>query len=157
VTRLARPRKRPCPSCPYRRDVPSGIWAASEYDALAGYDGDTTAQVTAAAYSVLFCHQVNGAVCAGWAGCHDMDENLAIRLAHRIVDVVFLRQYTTGVPLFGSGAEAAAHGKRDIRRPGPAAQRLRVKVATARALRGDPVIFDPPRRRPRRTPGRTGK
>jgi hypothetical protein len=37
----ARPRKTPCSTCPYRRDAPSGLWAASEYDLLPGLDGTT--------------------------------------------------------------------------------------------------------------------
>jgi hypothetical protein len=141
MPRKARPRKRPCSSCPYRRGVPSGIWAPEEYEALRKYDLDTGAQAMAGAYGVLFCHQVNGAVCAGWAGCHDMDENLGIRLAHTRVDVVFLRSYTTDVPLFGSGAEAAEHGLRDVDHPSRAARQLKAKITEARALRGQPVKY----------------
>lgn len=135
------PRDRPCPTCPYRRGVPSGIWAAEEYDALAKYDGTTGDQAQAGAYAVLFCHQLTGHVCAGWAGCHDMDENLAIRLAHRTVDVGALRGYTCPVPLFSSGAEAAEHGKRDIENPPPAALRARDKVIASRARHGHPARF----------------
>jgi hypothetical protein len=121
--------------------VPSGIWAPEEYEALRKYDLDTTGQAEAKAYGVLFCHQVNGAVCAGWAACHDMDENLGLRLAHNLVDVVFTRAYTTDVPVFGSGAEAAEHGLRDVDNPSPAAERLKAKIVAARAAAGDPVKY----------------
>lgn len=32
MTGPLRPRPRPCRSCPYRRDCPSGVWAAETYD-----------------------------------------------------------------------------------------------------------------------------
>lgn len=38
------PAPQPCASCPYRRDVPSGIWAAEEYAKLPAYDADTPFQ-----------------------------------------------------------------------------------------------------------------
>ena len=65
-------RKTPCPSCPYRRDVPSGIWDASEYDKLPGYDGDVPDQLTAGAFGLFHCHSQQENLCAGWVGCHDM-------------------------------------------------------------------------------------
>ena len=113
-------RPRPCPSCPYRRDVPSGIWAAEEYAKLPLYDQPTWAQPT----RMFACHSAPAKVCAGWAGCHDMGESLAARLAvsrREISPDIF--GYTTAVPLFGSGAEAAEHGMRDLGTPGPEAQR----------------------------------
>ena len=36
------PAKSPCGSCPYRQDVPSGVWAASEYEKLPAYDAPET-------------------------------------------------------------------------------------------------------------------
>jgi hypothetical protein len=116
------PRKRPCTSCPYRRDVPSGLWEAHEYDKLGSYDGDTAAQAMAGAFRPFFCHTKDGHLCAGWVGCHNMHENLAIRM-HGDVDYDAVLNYRSPIPLFASGAEAAAHGKRDIANPGPAARR----------------------------------
>lgn len=142
MTRKARPRKRPCATCPYRRDVPSAIWSAEEYDRLPGYDLDTGGQAEAGAVSVLFCHQATGHVCAGWAGCHDMPENLAIRLTHRILDIPALLAYISPVPLFSSGKEAAEHGKRDIGHPTRRALAAQAKVVTARQARGQPVQFE---------------
>ncbi|MEV6909068.1 DUF6283 family protein [Amycolatopsis sp. NPDC051071] len=43
---LGPPAEAPCRSCPYRRDVPSGVWDISEYEKLARYDRDTGEQPT---------------------------------------------------------------------------------------------------------------
>jgi uncharacterized protein DUF6283 len=130
------PRKRPCASCPYRRDVPSGLWEAHEYDKLGSYDGDTAVQAIAGAFKAFFCHTKDGHLCAGWVGCHDMHENLAIRM-HDGVDYDAVLNYRSPVPLFASGAEAAAHGKRDIANPGPEAQRKIEQLIRARQRNGE--------------------
>lgn len=126
-------RPRPCPSCPYRRDVPSGIWAAEEYDKLPQFDGDTGEQLNAGAFALFHCHSTPAKLCAGWVGCHDMDENLAVRMNARDIDPA-VYEYSCPVPLFDSGAEAAEHGKRDVAAPGPQAVRkardvLRLKAS----------------------------
>lgn len=115
-------RKRPCGTCPYRRDVPSGIWSAAEYAKLARYDNDVPDQLMAGATRLFDCHQRTGELCAGWVGCHDMDNNLALRLAGDDIDPAVF-DYVSPVPLFATGAEAAAHGMRDIEAPGRAARR----------------------------------
>lgn len=118
---LRAPAPNPCGSCPYRRDVPSGVWAVEEYEKLPTYDGETFEQPPAA----FFCHQQNGRLCAGWVGCHDMDQNLAIRflgLKHPELAQAAV-EYECAVPLFTSGAEAALHGMRDIKAPTEAARR----------------------------------
>ena len=114
-------RQSPCSSCPYRRDVPSGVWEESEYEKLPVYDGETTAQVEAGAFGLFHCHRTPDFLCAGWVGCHDMVNNFAVRLhAHQVDPAIY--DYESSVPLFSSGAEAAAHGMRDIEEPGDAAQ-----------------------------------
>ena len=40
-------RVRPCPTCPYRRNCPSGLWDASEYARLIDYDGEIGDQAMA--------------------------------------------------------------------------------------------------------------
>lgn len=134
-----RPRERPCSSCPYRRGVPSGIWSADEYDLLPLFDGATGEQALAGAFHPLQCHQADGQLCAGWTGCHDMAENLAIRLHAAELDIPAILDYLCPVPLFSSGAEAAEHGKRDIEDPSPAARAVIAKLARLRAMRGRPV------------------
>ena len=129
-------RPRPCPSCPYRRDVPSGIWAAEEYDKLPGYDGDIPDQLAGRAMGLFRCHSTPQNLCAGWAGCHDMDNNLAVRLASRDIDPA-IYDYRSPVPLFASGAEAAEHGKREIAEPGERANRKARQIRRLQAARRD--------------------
>lgn len=136
-TALAGPAPQPCSSCPYRRDVPSGIWAPSEYRKLPAYDQPTWNQPTAP----FQCHQ-NAAgddrarLCSGWVGCHGT-ELLALRLAaaaRRLsgpaLDATIT--YTSPVPLFESGSAAMEHGMRDIVNPGPAAVKAIAKIRRRR-------------------------
>jgi hypothetical protein len=127
------PAPRPCDSCPYRLDVPSGIWHPDEYRNLPLYDEDTAYQPT----NVFLCHQQNGRVCAGWAGCHDGEHLLALRLAVAFGtltpdDVEAVIDYVSPIPLWSSGVEAAEHGMADIPKPGVDAQRAIDKLARRR-------------------------
>lgn len=133
MSAIGAPAPRPCQSCPYRRDVPSGLWDAEEYAKLPLYDLPTGEQPG----GLFQCHQ-NGAhddrarVCAGWVGCHGF-ELLALRLAvsGRRLDPSVL-DYTTTVPLFDSGAQAALHGMADLESPGLDAIALVEKIITQR-------------------------
>lgn len=125
------PTKAPCRSCPYRRDVPSGVWDASEYEKLPLYDGTTSEQLEAGAMGAFYCHRDDGRLCAGWVGCHDMNESLGLRLASRHLseaEIDAALDYVSPVPLFASGAEAAAHGLSDIQEPGEAARRAIMRL-----------------------------
>jgi Family of unknown function (DUF6283) len=138
------PRPNPCPSCPYRRDVPSGVWDASEYDKLTTYDGEIHEQVINGATAAFGCHQADGSLCAGWVGHRERPSDLlAVRLGvlNGSMDPE-VYDYRTRVPLFESGAQAALHGKREITDPGERARAAALKVATVRAMRGDPVRYD---------------
>ena len=104
--------KVPCRSCPYRADVPSGVWAAHEYDKLPGYDGTMPEQVEAGALGAFMCHQQDGQLCAGWVGCHGAYELIALRMVADLDPTVWT--YRSPVPLFASGAEAAAHGLPEV-------------------------------------------
>lgn len=135
-------RQSPCSSCPYRRDVPSGIWAASEYEKLPPYDGETWEQAEAGATGLFFCHRTPDFLCAGWTGCHDMDDNLAMRLHARRQDVnPEVYDYVSPVPLFATGAEAAAHGLRDLSEPNDTAQAKvrQLERVVARRSKGEGV------------------
>lgn len=132
------PAKNPCKTCPYREDVPSGVWAAEEYAKLPAYDEPTYAQPP----KLFQCH-VNdhdddrARVCAGWAGCHDMDESMALRIAVVSGEITpetakAIVDYVSPVPLFASGAEAAAHGMREIEDPSPEAIAATNKIARTR-------------------------
>ncbi|MFI1376040.1 DUF6283 family protein [Streptomyces longwoodensis] len=136
---LRPPAQRPCESCPYRRDVPAGIWASEEYAKLRRYDADTPDQPT----GLFQCHQADAdstvrRVCAGWAGCHEGRGLLALRLAlleGRIDEATFeaVADYTSPVPLFFSGSEAAAHGETGIDAPTEEARRLIDKITRTRS------------------------
>jgi hypothetical protein len=89
----------------------------------------------AGASAPFFCHQQDGHLCAGWVGCHDMHENLAVRVHPGPIDYDAVLGYQCPVPLFASGAEAAAHGKRDITNPGQAARRKIRQLFTQRDRR----------------------
>lgn len=109
------PAKNPCGSCPYRKDVPPGVWSAEEYEKLPPYDGETFEQPI----GMFLCHRQDGHLCAGWVATHDMQQSLSFRLAATFEGVTDewvdgILDYTTDVPLFDSGREAAAHGLSDM-------------------------------------------
>jgi hypothetical protein len=115
--------KAPCKSCPYRQDVPSGVWAQEEYETLPKYDGEIIEQLMNGGTALFMCHQQDGNLCAGWLATHGSDNLLALRLnAGKLKDEVW--GYTTKVPVFASGAEAAAHGMAEIEEPGEKAKRV---------------------------------
>ncbi|MFD7972971.1 DUF6283 family protein [Streptomyces clavifer] len=132
------PTPRPCDSCPYRRDVPSGIWAVEEYEKLRRYDVPTPEQPAA----VFLCHQNDrgsetSRLCSGWLGCHDTHHLLALRIAalDGTLDTTNLEAavtYETSVPLFATGNEAADHGEAAIAAPGPDAVRFMDKITRVR-------------------------
>jgi hypothetical protein len=128
------PAANPCGSCPYRRDVPSGVWDAEEYEKLPEYDNDTATQPP----GVFLCHQQNGRACAGWAGCHDMTQSLGVRLAcsvGAIEDVDAFFDFKTDIPLWATGEEAAAHGVESIQAPDAEAQKIIDKLLAKRNRR----------------------
>lgn len=128
-------RGRPCPSCPYRLDVPSGVWSPAEYVKLPAWDGDIAEQLYAGGADRVFsCHSTPDLLCAGWVGHReDPSDLLAIRLgvARGDIDPSVL-DYRSPVPLFDSGAAAAAHGCRDIEQPGDAAREAIAKIVRVR-------------------------
>lgn len=133
-SRAYRPADLPCPSCPYRRDVPSGVWTDAEYDKLPGYDESTPFQPV----RVFMCHQQNGRLCAGWVGCHDVDHLLSLRIAVAdgsltVDDMQATADYVCPVELWGSGAEAAEHGKADVGWPDREAREVIAKVTRRQA------------------------
>lgn len=105
----------PCRACPYRRDVPSGVWSANEYAKLEDYDRETGAQPMAS----FACHATPKRLCAGWATCHGYSL-LALRF-ESLINRKRVEIPKETVPLFTSGKEAADHGRRDIENPSPEA------------------------------------
>lgn len=116
------PAPHPCGSCPYRRDVASGVWHQEEYEKLPRYDGPTGEQPP----RMFMCHQQDGCLCAGWTATHDMEESLGFRIAAaegRITDIDAVLDYETTTPLFDTGAEAAEHGLANLLAPDEKARR----------------------------------
>jgi hypothetical protein len=96
-------RQQPCEACPYRKDVPPGVWVADEYAKLPPYDAETFNQPVAA----FMCHATPAFYCNGWAIVHSGRghdrELLALRLHPCEIP-------EAKVPMFASGFEAAQHG-----------------------------------------------
>lgn len=136
---------RPCSTCPYRLDVPSGVWGADEYAKLPRYDGDLVRQMLAGAASAFDCHhKPYGLLCSGWVGAHGPGNLLALRVLGtggdgRVLDPA-VWSYESPVPLFASGAAAAMHGLRDIADPGPAARAAMARIASSRARSAVPLV-----------------
>jgi hypothetical protein len=117
-------RTQPCEFCPYRRDTPSGVWSAEEYEKLRDYDKPTGEQP----FATFQCHATPDFYCHGWAVVHGAQEGPHALLAFRIWPPTGNVIPDPAVPLFGSGGEAADHGERDIDNPDPAAFRAVVKL-----------------------------
>jgi len=94
------------------------VWAADEYEKLPRYDVDTAYQP----WHVFECHQGDGAICAGWLACHGPYDLLGVRIGVATGTVhPSVTEFSTDVEVFGSGAEAAAHGVAEIDCPSPEA------------------------------------
>jgi hypothetical protein len=110
-------KRRPCPQCPYRCDVPSGVWAHFEYEKLRLYDAPTGDQPP----SAFACHARPEQLCHGWAVVHTSRGHAYDLLALRLRPPEPIPK--PAVPLFASGNEAADHGQRDIDTPSDEAQK----------------------------------
>ncbi|MGA5425189.1 DUF6283 family protein [Streptomyces lavendulocolor] len=96
---------------------------SEEYEKLRRYDADTPDQPL----RQFQCHQSDAGgdsrrTCAGWAGCHNAEHLLGLRLAvldGRIDTTTYQAavNYQSPVPLFTSGGEAADHGQKGIDAP----------------------------------------
>lgn len=132
-----RARTQPCESCPYRKDVPSGVWAPSEYRKLLDYDRPTGEQPL----EPFACHTSPDWFCTGWLVCHGAKpkrgyELLSIRFVESFKGVrVRIPRPEAVVPLFASGEEAALHGMKGIARPPRAARDMIAKLITTRVKR----------------------
>lgn len=112
--------REPCASCPYRQDVPSGVWSREEYLKLPDYDGSILHQLMRGAMGMFMCHQRDGRLCAGWLACHGAGQLAAMRFVAVNEPEVDPRvwDYDCETPLWASGEEACEHGLRDIEAPG---------------------------------------
>ncbi len=120
TTRTKTVRPQACEACPYRKDVPSGVWSANEYAKLVDYDKPIVEQPAAP----FACHASPDRLCHGWACCHGGSENGSLAL-------LFIGRPELPKPsaeLFASGTEAALHGIRDVANPKAAARRMMAKL-----------------------------
>ncbi len=123
------PRADPCPSCPYRKNCPSGVWHQAEYVKLVAYDADTSSQPL----GVFMCHDARdgNTMCRGWLDTHDKGQLLSLRLAviqGHVTETIF-ELPPSGTSVFGSGAEAAKYGMRDIPAPSVKAKKVITKIS----------------------------
>lgn len=123
-------RSKPCLACPYRTDVPSGVWSYHEYEKLRPYDEETMSQP----FAPFMCHATPEAFCNGWAVVHSSRGNEFDLIALRIGRVV--PPEPSNISLFSSGNEAADHGQADLEDPSDeskmVAQRLMSKYERLR-------------------------
>lgn len=103
-------RPKPCHSCPYRQDVPSGVWDHDEYEKLRTYDAPTFAQPVGG----FACHSTPQMYCNGWAIVHTSrgHENDLLALRFNPCEIP-----EPVVPMFESGTAAADHGQREVETP----------------------------------------
>jgi hypothetical protein len=92
----------PCVSCPYRKDIPSGIWRADEYAKILVYDNPTFDQPI----KTFGCHKNDGTICRGWLHCHGTNA-LAIRMRWS-PEIEEMLKKGTKVAIFSTAREAAA-------------------------------------------------
>lgn len=106
--------RRPCSTCPYRRDTPPGIWHPDEYRKLPQYDDDQQSTV-----AVFLCHQRQAqrdTACRGWLTV--ARESAAARLAVMTGLVIDEQRYAAvDVDLYATGAEACAAGLAGVDEP----------------------------------------
>ena len=112
----------PCRFCPYRKDVPSGVWHEEEYQKLLLYSNETMDQPTA----VFACHNQPDDVCTGWLATGLRAEPrramLSLRLAMSMQTLTGFAEFEPEHDFFDTHTEAAEHGLRDIDDPSPEAQ-----------------------------------
>lgn len=118
---------KPCESCPYRKDVPSGVWHEQEYLKLAEYDKETQDQPI----GVFLCHAADRekTLCRGWVEVHGKQSGEKDLLCTRIqIDREFLDVEPCGIPLYSSGQEAMEAGLREVDFPSQEAIDLMIKI-----------------------------
>lgn len=124
-------RQKACSACPYRKDVPSGVWAHEEYDKLRDYDNITPEQP----FNGFACHATPEYFCHGWAVVHTSRGSE--------YDLIALRFRPCEIPepsteFFESGNAAADHGQAEVEVPTEEAIRVMDKLERqhARIRRG---------------------
>ena len=115
---------RPCESCPYRQDCPSGVWDASEYEKLRKFD-------TSFETGIFLCHQStakgSNLLCRGWLSVHR--DSIAVRLGVIRGRIDPKEPYRDPqVALYSNGNEAADAGIKRIANPGKKSRQMIQKL-----------------------------
>src|ERR1700755_2439595 len=91
--------KRPCRSCPYRKDAPVKLWAEDEFDKVLAGEADLLG-------SVFLCHRNHGGVCVGFLMDQDKRGHpsiaLRISLIRHDVTRAYLDSLNSPTPLYPS-------------------------------------------------------
>jgi hypothetical protein len=135
-----------CPSCPYRKDTPPGVWDPSEYAKLERYDEpdfrDPDCKVDPMTYipeiSVFHCHQEKATgkptVCRGWVSVHRHSVGVRVGIATGALEPSDVPE--DAEPLYyETGAQAAAAGLSGCDEPSPEAEVVQAKLLRSRAGR----------------------
>lgn len=110
--------RRPCSSCPYRRDTPPGVWHETEYRKLAEYDRPMDEQP----HQVFLCHhselaEEHEVMCRGWIDTHKDTLALRLAIAFQLVSgnaACKALDESPALPVYSSGTEAMEAGIADV-------------------------------------------
>ena len=109
-------KKEPCLTCPYRLDVPSGVWSFEEYEKLRLFDEGSEMPCL----STFLCHQSTVAgqqiACKGWLMVHRDSVAVCLACLTGQVDAETCFEEPEA-ELHESGNAAADFGQRDLKRP----------------------------------------
>jgi len=131
--------KRACSSCPYRRDVPSGVWAADHYHVLKELDcrrtiklpyptkdGIVMLDTPNPSPGTFHCHQSNATgkptVCRGWLS---VERN---SIGARLLQMDEMPTEDESDFYYSTGTEACEAGLKGIESPSPEARALVEKL-----------------------------
>jgi hypothetical protein len=122
-------REKPCPTCPYLKSTPPGVWHPDEYKKLEKYDYDPW-EGKSPELSIFHCHYTTrgidkNTICQGWLDCHGADELISMRIARlsgKIPDD--FRWEPSGADVYKSGKEAAIKGLMGVKNPSEKAKKL---------------------------------
>jgi uncharacterized protein DUF6283 len=136
--------KNPCSTCPYRKDTPSGVWLADEYEKLRAYDEPEFDPAHPEAQrlpemAAFLCHhsltRPGDTLCRGWLSVHA--DSVAVRLTVATGKVTWEQvDAPVEVELYATGNEAADAGEVEIDRPGLAAMHAARRLMAQRERAG---------------------
>lgn len=106
-----------CPSCPYLKATPLGVWHAEEYARLAVYDEETHVQAIEGV-GLFGCHRDDGTLCRGWVRVHGEDAfAMRMALAQGAVDAAEMRTACEGQETYATAAEVISANAEHAAKP----------------------------------------